>query len=139
MKQKLFPFTRKTAHRIVKKAFPNLYPNYFRMNRIANLGGYTEASKQLGLAQGRRVYSKEWNQIARKRISEFGRTCPITGESDKLHVHHIDYDSSNNESENLIPLWVPYHKLIHARAGFSQFYKALDMTVLLSISKAWCK
>ena len=31
---KLFPFTRWTAHRLVKKAFPELYPHFFRMNRI---------------------------------------------------------------------------------------------------------
>lgn len=31
---KLFPFTRMTAYRTVKKIFPSLYPHYFRMNRI---------------------------------------------------------------------------------------------------------
>lgn len=30
----LFPFSRTTAYRLVKKAFPDLYPHYFRMNRI---------------------------------------------------------------------------------------------------------
>ncbi len=31
---KLFNFSRITAYRTVKKAFPDLYPHYFRMNRI---------------------------------------------------------------------------------------------------------
>ena len=31
---KLFSFTRMTAYRTVKKAFEDLYPHYFRMNRI---------------------------------------------------------------------------------------------------------
>ena len=31
---RLFPFTRTTAYRLVKKCFPKLYPHYFRMNRI---------------------------------------------------------------------------------------------------------
>ncbi len=31
---KLFPFTRMTAYRTVKKVFADLYPHYFRMNRI---------------------------------------------------------------------------------------------------------
>ena len=31
---KLFPFSRTTAYRLIKKAFPTLYPHYFRMNRI---------------------------------------------------------------------------------------------------------
>jgi integrase len=36
---KLFPFGRRTAHRLVKKTFPNpaLYPHYFRMNRIVKI------------------------------------------------------------------------------------------------------
>ena len=31
---KLFPFTRKTAYNTVKKVFSDLYPHYFRLNRI---------------------------------------------------------------------------------------------------------
>jgi integrase len=34
---KLFPFTRRTAHRLVKKVFSDLYPHYFRMNRIVHI------------------------------------------------------------------------------------------------------
>ena len=34
---KLFPFTRMTAYRTVRKAFDDLYPHYFRMNRITNI------------------------------------------------------------------------------------------------------
>lgn len=30
----LFPFSRVTAHRLVKRVFPGLYPHFFRMNRI---------------------------------------------------------------------------------------------------------
>lgn len=31
---RLFPFSRSTAYRLVRRAFPELYPHYFRMNRI---------------------------------------------------------------------------------------------------------
>ena len=31
---KLFSFSRMTAYRLIKKVFPDLYPHYFRMNRI---------------------------------------------------------------------------------------------------------
>jgi integrase len=31
---RLFPFSRTTAYRLVKRVFPALYPHYFRMNRI---------------------------------------------------------------------------------------------------------
>ena len=34
---KLFSFCRKTAYNIVKKAFPNLYPHYFRLNRVTKV------------------------------------------------------------------------------------------------------
>ena len=30
----LFPFSRTNAYRLVKRCFPDLYPHYFRMNRI---------------------------------------------------------------------------------------------------------
>lgn len=33
----LFKFSRTTAYRIVKRCFPNLYPHYFRMNRITKI------------------------------------------------------------------------------------------------------
>jgi integrase len=33
----LFPFSRSTAYRTVKSAFPKLYPHYFRMNRIVSI------------------------------------------------------------------------------------------------------
>ena len=33
----LFSFHRTTAYRLVKKAFPSLYPHYFRMNRITKI------------------------------------------------------------------------------------------------------
>lgn len=30
-----------------------------------------------------------------------------------LHVHHVDFDSSNNEVFNLVPLCSAHHKLVH--------------------------
>lgn len=32
--QRIFPFSRTTAYRIVKRVWPELYPHFFRMNRI---------------------------------------------------------------------------------------------------------
>ena len=31
---RLFPFCRTTGYRLVKEVFPNLYPHYFRLNRV---------------------------------------------------------------------------------------------------------
>jgi integrase len=36
-KGELFPFSRYTGDRIIKKVFPNLYAHYFRMNRITKI------------------------------------------------------------------------------------------------------
>jgi hypothetical protein len=84
--------------------------------------------------------SREWAQIRKQRVSDFGHICPITLKSEKidsLEVHHIDSDYTNNEPENLIPLWTPLHRLITARAEVSRFYAALDTAILLSITQAW--
>lgn len=35
--EKVFEFSRSTAYRTVKKIFPDLYPHYFRMNRITKM------------------------------------------------------------------------------------------------------
>jgi len=115
--ERIFPFCRKTAYNIVSNAFPDLYPNYFRMNRMLQQGGYYPTTK-------RTKHAKEWIEIKKKCISAFGGMCPITGRSDKLHVHHIDFDRNNNNPENLIPLWAPLHRVIHAIVDFN---------------KAWCE
>lgn len=53
----LFPFSRDTARRKVKKAFPNLYPHYFRMNRITNI------LDRFGVAVVRNIFGLSLNAI----------------------------------------------------------------------------
>ena len=123
--ERIFTFSRKTAYNIVSTAFPDLYPHYFRMNRILQQGKYY-------LTTPRTKHAKDWIQIKKNCISAFGNICPITGKSKPLHVHHIDFNALNNEPRNLIPLWTKYHRLIHARADFSEEYKEVDR-IFLSI------
>jgi len=131
--KKLFPWCRKTAYNIVKDAFPDLSPHYFRMNHILKSGGYYHASEEFGLSTNHRTRdTKDWIQIKKRCISAFGNICPVTGKSDNLQVHHIDFNTLNNEPRNLIPLWNKYHRLIHARADFSEDYKETDR-IFLSI------
>jgi integrase len=47
---KIFDFSRFTAYRVVKKVFPDLYPHYFRMNRI------TKVDSQFGDATVYRLF-----------------------------------------------------------------------------------
>lgn len=81
--------------------------------------------------------SSEWRRIRKERMKQFCNICPITLEIEDLHVHHIDFDTTNNEEDNLIPLWTPYHTLIHARAGVDSFYEARDRAVLSVITHYW--
>lgn len=82
--------------------------------------------------------SHKWQRIRKKRLSDFGQMCPVTLESEPLEVHHIDFDVFNSDDlKNLIPLWAPYHRLIHARAEMYPFYESLDRAVFLSVTRAW--
>ena len=84
--------------------------------------------------------SHKWQRIRKERTADFGHICPVTLRSDKtdlIQVHHIDFDYTNNEQENLIPLWSPFHRYIHARAEMSSFCEAKDRAILLSITEAW--
>jgi integrase len=54
---KLWRFSRRTAHRIVKRVFSDLYPHYFRMNR------FTKAIEKFGPATVCNVYGVNLNSI----------------------------------------------------------------------------
>lgn len=47
-------------------------------------------------------------------LTVYGDNCPICGVvAQKLEVHHVDKDNTNNSLDNLIPVCVPCHKLLH--------------------------
>ena len=54
---KLFSFTRMTAYRTVKKVFEDLYPHYFRMNRI------TKVIERFNAATVCNVYGMNLNSV----------------------------------------------------------------------------
>ena len=54
---RLFSFTRMTAYRTVKKVFSDLYPHYFRMNRV------TDSLKKFDAATVCNVYGMNLNSI----------------------------------------------------------------------------
>lgn len=47
-----------------------------------------------------------------------GFRCLLCSKSDKLHVHHIDYNKENNDSENLITLCQTCHVLTNFNRSF---------------------
>lgn len=68
---RLFPFSRTTAYRIVKRAFPTLYPHYFRMNRITKTAEKFSIATVLNL-MGISVTSLE-HYIAKVDIKRVGK------------------------------------------------------------------
>jgi len=81
--------------------------------------------------------SPEWRNLRKKRISDFGNICPITLKKERIDLHHIDSDWSNNEPENLIPLQRELHRLVTARANYDDFLEARDRAIFSSITRAW--
>lgn len=59
---------------------------------------------------------RERRESEKKRddiLDRDGHECVVTGKSGSLHVHHIDGDRSNADSENLVTLHESVHEAIH--------------------------
>ena len=69
-------------------------------------------------AQAARIGNiQAWPHIRRNILDRDGHVCRICGadqDEEVLHVHHVDYDRSNNRARNLVTLCQPCHKMIHA-------------------------
>ena len=64
-------------------------------------------------------------------LSEKGRSCVICSESEKVVVHHIDGDRSNNDIENLVPLCTSCHRRVHAGSeGYEDWTEKLPRSAL---------
>jgi len=48
-----------------------------------------------------------------KALDHYGKKCAICGSTKNIVVHHIDYDRTNNELENLKVLCKKHHQEIH--------------------------
>ena len=47
---------------------------------------------------------KKWGILRERILSRDGYKCMLCGETKKLRVHHIDYNSNNNDPRNLVTL-----------------------------------
>lgn len=59
----------------------------------------------------------QWQQIRSMILERDGYRCRICGADPcdaTLHVHHVDWDRSNNRLRNLVTLCVSCHKAVHA-------------------------
>lgn len=61
------------------------------------------------------LHSPEW--IAKRdKIKEERKCCEICGETEKLQVHHLNYDNVGNEKdEDLMLLCEYHHKVLHKK------------------------
>ena len=94
------PKTQKTEHQL----------------RIA--AAVTEHKARQKAAQAVRVGNiQAWVHIRRSILERDGAACRICGadeHEEMLHVHHVDYDRSNNRARNLVTLCQPCHQMVHA-------------------------
>jgi len=62
-------------------------------------------------------YHKNWVKISRRIRDRDDFTCKLCGccaRTRVLHVHHIDWDTRNNSSLNLVTVCTSCHNGIHA-------------------------
>lgn len=77
-----------------------------------------------------------------KCFSQKEERCDICGDTESIHVHHIDGDRSNDSIENLAPLCNSCHSSVHMGAkGFEEWTQKLKAkrdrkrTVTLTLSQ----
>jgi|SRR3972149_5816624 len=82
------------------------------------------------------IYPQEFNKELKQFIKDRDNyACQYPGCTeihDRLHVHHIDYNKKNNNSENLITLGTSCHiKTNYNREYWSEFYQTMMMNKLM--------
>jgi len=62
-------------------------------------------------------YIPGWAEIRNRILKRDSAACRICNKDYTLHVHHIDWDRSNNKDSNLVTLCEPCHRAVH-REGY---------------------
>lgn len=58
-------------------------------------------------------YIPNWKSIRAAIVKRDDGCCRICNKNYYLHVHHIDWDRSNNKDSNLVTLCEPCHRAVH--------------------------
>jgi hypothetical protein len=86
-------------------------------------------------------YPFEWNEKLRTKIKERDNfQCQLCGKKEskpKHHVHHIDYDKSNLDEENLITLCRNCHNFTHKGRSFWEVIFAGLISGSKIVKKPW--
>ena len=91
------------------------YTKETRIFREYNGSGFKENKGNSGYINGEYVKFEENRKIINERTNG---VCELCGEeTDRIEVHHVDFDRHHNDIENLIGLCPSCHKKEHYKAG----------------------
>ena len=65
--------------------------------------------------------SDKWKQLCKQVKERDGNKCVISGETNNLEVHHLNYINLGNERlDDLVTLSRKYHQLQHDHYGYDR-------------------
>ena len=71
-------------------------------------------------------FNEKLKELLRERDKYCCRLCSVREDKVKLHIHHIDYDKTNNNPTNLISLCINCHmRTNHNRNRWNKFLSRL--------------
>lgn len=82
---------------------------YYCSRSCANANG--------GLAKGESYRNKDDAEVHYRTVCERHHTmrCIICAEENIIEVHHYDFDHSNDDFKNLVPMCPTHHQYVHSR------------------------
>lgn len=125
---KVFEYTRRDLHVGQERVFCSL-------NCSRNNGNNKEITNNVG---GNHKYLFGFNKKLKNKIKERDNySCQLCGETEDLHVHHIDYNKNNIEDNNLITLCKRCHNITNYNREFwSLIFIGLNSNSKI-IKKGW--
>jgi 5-methylcytosine-specific restriction endonuclease McrA/mannose-6-phosphate isomerase-like protein (cupin superfamily) len=125
---KEFEYTRRNLHKDQKRIFCSL-------DCARNNGNNKEIEDNIKLNY---KYARGFNRGLKDKIKKRdGNCCQLCGETEDLHVHHIDYNKKNNEEGNLITLCRKCHNITNFNREFwTQVFIGLNSNSKI-VKKGW--
>jgi hypothetical protein len=78
----------------------------------------TEEKKKCRYTYTPAIPQEEWNNLRSEILLRDGLICTECGNVERtLGIHHIDYDKTNNDPDNLETLCWPCHRARHHKKG----------------------
>lgn len=125
---KEFEYTRINLHKGQEKVFCSL-------DCSRNNGNNKEFENNTGCGH---KYGVGFNNILKNKIKDRdNNSCQLCGDTNELHVHHIDYNKNNNEETNLVTLCRKCHNITNFNRQFwTQVFIGLNSNSKI-VKKGW--